>query len=113
MKREHTKSVASATLGSSLYSNQDQIRAASENKSWNGVLLTTGYGAVAALGAGLGANSAVGNSLGKGIDGGVVWSSASNSGLNAPHIFSKKRRNCSKFRKTEKSDKRNLIKFKI
>ncbi len=70
------------SYGTSLYTNSNQIRSASANESWNGVGLTIGYGAVAALGTGLANNTAISNSLGKGVNASRIWSNGSSAGLN-------------------------------
>lgn len=42
-----------STFGFSMFGAKDQIKTASENRRWDGVLLTVGYGAVASLSSGL------------------------------------------------------------
>lgn len=65
--------------------NREQIKAASENGSWNGVLLSIGYGAVAGLSSGIGMNSYLSsnetNLLGKGVNEAKVFSNMAR-GLN-------------------------------
>ncbi|GAB4206847.1 MAG: hypothetical protein Fur0023_17130 [Bacteroidia bacterium] len=74
-----------AGYGGAVIGNREQIKAASENGSWNGVLLSIGYGAVAGLSSGIGMNSYLSgnetNLLGKGVNEAKVFSNMAR-GLN-------------------------------